>query len=65
MKAAQRVGLALKLIYQTTVSLFKEAWLLPHTVALALRHRRRRFALNVIEAERLDRIRHPSKYLGK
>ena len=55
----------LKLICQTTVDLFKQAWLLPHSVAIALQQRRRQFALNVIEAERLDRIRNPSKYRGK
>ena len=55
----------LKLIYQATVGLFKQAWLLPHTVAVVLRQRRRQSALDVREAERLDRLRHPSKYLGK
>jgi hypothetical protein len=55
----------LKLVWHTTVGLLKQAWLLPHTVAVALKLRRRRFALNVLEAERLDRIRNPSKYLGK
>jgi hypothetical protein len=55
----------LKLICQTTVGFFKQAWLLPHTVAVAMKQRRRQFALNVIEAERLDRIRNPSKYRGK
>ena len=55
----------LKHICQTAVSLFKQAWLFPHSVAVALQQRRRQFALNVLEAERLDRIRNPSKYLGK
>jgi len=55
----------LKFICRTTVDLFKQAWLLPHSVALALKQRRRQFALNVLEVERLDRIRNPSKYLGK
>jgi hypothetical protein len=55
----------LKFICRTTVGLFKEAWLFPHSVAVALEQRRRRFALNILEAERLDRIRNPSKYLGK
>jgi hypothetical protein len=55
----------LKLICQTMAGLFKQAWLLPHSVAAALKQRRRQFALNVLEAERLDRIRNPSKYLGK
>jgi hypothetical protein len=55
----------LKLICRTTVDLFKEAWVLPRSVVVALKQRRRRFALNIFEAERLDRIRNPSKYLGK
>ncbi len=55
----------LKFIYQTTVGLFKQAWLVPHSVAGALKQRRRRFALAAVEAERLDRIRNPSKYRGK
>jgi hypothetical protein len=55
----------LKLICRTMVGLFKQACLLPHFVSVALKQRRRQFALNVLEAERLDRIRNPSKYLGK
>jgi hypothetical protein len=56
---------ALKLIRERTVGLFKQAFRLPHFVAIALQHRRRQFALNALEAERLDRIRNPSKYLGR
>jgi hypothetical protein len=55
----------LKLICGTMAGLVKQAWLFPHSVAAAVRQRRRRFALNLQETERLDRIRHPSKYLGK
>ena len=55
----------LKLSYRMMVGLFKQAWLFPHSVAVALQQRRRQFALNALEAERLDRIRNPSKYLGK
>jgi hypothetical protein len=55
----------LKLICQTTAGLFKQAWPFPHVVAVALRQRRRQFALRAIETERLDRIRNPPKYLGK
>jgi hypothetical protein len=55
----------LKLICQSIIGLFKQAWLLPHSIAVALKQRRRQFALSVLEAERLDRIRNPSKYLGK
>ena len=55
----------INLICQATINLFKQVWLLPHSVAVALEQRRRQFALNLLEAERLDRIRNPSKYLGK
>ncbi|HKI68687.1 MAG TPA: hypothetical protein VKA67_03805, partial [Verrucomicrobiae bacterium] len=55
----------LKLICLTIIQLVKQAWLLPQSVATGLRDRRRRAALNEMEAERLDRIRNPSKYLGK
>jgi hypothetical protein len=55
----------LQIICQTTAGLFKQAWLSLHSVALVLKRRRQQLALNVIEAERLDRIRNPSKYLGK
>jgi hypothetical protein len=55
----------LNLICQATVDLLKLAWLFPHAVLVAFKQRRRQFALDVIEAERLDRIRNPSKYLGK
>ena len=54
-----------KLICQTTAGLFKQAWLLPHTVAVAHRQRRAQVAVDRLEAERLDRLRNPSKYLGK
>ena len=52
-------------ICQTTLGLFKQAWLLPHSIVAALKQRRRQFALNALEAERLDRIRNPSRYLGQ
>ena len=55
----------LKHICQATVNLVKQARLLPQSVATAVKQKRRRFALNALEAERLDRIRNPSKYLGK
>ena len=55
----------LKLICLTIVNLFKQAWLLPQTVALALQQRQRNLARQLSEAERLDRIRNPSKYAGR
>lgn len=55
----------LKLVCLTIVQLIKQAWLLPRSIATAVRLRRRQMASNASEVERLDRIRHPSKYLGK
>ena len=55
----------LKLIYVTLIQLIKHAWLLPQSVANAAKQRRQQVVLNGLEAERLDRIRNPSKYLGK
>jgi hypothetical protein len=55
----------LKLICLTMVQLVKQAWLLPQAVVNAARHRRRQGVINEREVERLDRIRNPSKYLGK
>jgi len=56
---------ALKLICQRTVGFFKQVLRFPSFCAKVVRHRRRQFALNALEAERLDRIRNPSKYLGR
>ena len=50
---------------QATVSLVKQARLLPQSVTIAVNQKRRQIALHGLEAERLDRIRNPSKYLGK
>lgn len=55
----------LKLICLTIVQLAKQAWLLPQAVTNAVQQRRRQTVLNELEAERLDRIRNPDKYLGK
>jgi F0F1-type ATP synthase membrane subunit b/b' len=55
----------LKLIFPTIFLLVKKVWLLPKSITNAVQQRRRRVAGNEVEAERLDRIRHPSKYLGK
>jgi hypothetical protein len=54
-----------ELICRTVVNPFKQAWLLPRTVALALEQKRRQRTRQQFEAERLDRICNPSKYLGK
>lgn len=55
----------MKHICRATVSLLKQAWLLPQSVASAIRQKRREITLGEFEAERLDRIRNPSKYRGK
>ena len=55
----------LKFICLTLMQLAKQAWLLPQSVANALKQRRLQVVLNRHEAERLDRIRNPSKYRGK
>jgi hypothetical protein len=55
---------ALKLMCLVTFQLLRQMWLLPESVANAVRQRRRRTAQNKHEAERLDRIRNPDKYLG-
>jgi len=55
----------LKLICLTILQLVKQVWFLPQSVANAVRQRRRQIVLNELEAERLDRIRNPLKYLGK
>lgn len=55
----------LEMIFRTIFNLLKEAWLLPKTIAATLQQRRRQFARQEFETERLDRIRNPSKYLGR
>ena len=55
----------LKLICMTIIQLIQQAGLFPQTVANAVKHRRQQAVRNELEAERLDRIRNPSKYLGK
>jgi hypothetical protein len=56
---------ALKLICLTLIQLVKQVWFLPQSVATAVQQRRLLAVRNELEAERLDRIRNPSKYLGK
>ena len=55
----------LKLMGRAIIHLVKQVWLLPQSVVIAVKQRRRQIVLNELEAERLDRIRNPSKYLGK
>jgi hypothetical protein len=53
------------LICLTIIQLAKQAWSLPQSVITTVRKMRQRTARNELETERLDRIRNPSKYLGK
>jgi hypothetical protein len=55
----------LKVICFTLVELAKQVWAFPATVAANFRKKHHLVKMNDAEAERLDRIRHPSKYLGK
>jgi hypothetical protein len=55
----------LKSIGQTILQLAKQIWLLPQSIAAGVRYWRQQAVPNHAEAERLDRIRNPSKYLGK
>jgi hypothetical protein len=55
----------LKLICLTLFQLVKQVWFLPQSVTNAVQQRRARIVWNEHEVERLDRIRNPSKYLGK
>jgi hypothetical protein len=55
----------LKLILEAIGRFARQAWSLPQSIAISVTHRQRQVALNEQEAERLDRIRNPSKYLGK
>jgi hypothetical protein len=54
-----------KLICLIVIQLVKQIWFLPQSFAQSVRQRRQLAARNEREAERLDRIRNPSKYLGK
>ena len=55
----------LKQFCLTIAGLARQALVLPATIAAGFRHRQERAAFNVLEVERLDRIRNPSKYRGK
>jgi len=55
----------LKLIGLTLLELGKQICLLPRAIVNGLKQRQEQVELNERETERLDRIRNPSKYLGK
>jgi hypothetical protein len=55
----------LKFFCLAIVQFAKQVWFLPKSIADAARQKRRWRARSKLEAERLDRIRNPDKYLGK
>jgi hypothetical protein len=55
----------LKLFAGSVFKLFKQVGSLPEFIAHVVKHRRQQTVLDEQEAERLDRIRNPGKYLGK
>lgn len=55
----------LKFICLTTLRLVKQACQLPRSFVYAVEQRQQQAVRNKLEAERLDRLRNPSKYLGK
>jgi hypothetical protein len=59
------IVLRLTLLSQSVLRLIQQTCLLPHSIAVAVKNRRRQIAQHAAEAERLDRIRNPSDYLGK
>ena len=65
LKMPNAIMYLLKLICLTVVQWVKQACLLPQSLVAGIRQWRRQAALNETEAERLDRIRRPSRYLGK
>jgi hypothetical protein len=54
-----------KIICAVIGNVFTQIFLLPWTIAEAVRRKRLQAVHNEHEVERLDRIRNPSKYLGK
>ena len=55
----------MKLLCQALIRAAAKASLIPKNVANLIKQRRRQVVQNEREAQRLDRIRNPSKYLGK
>jgi hypothetical protein len=55
----------LKFICLAIVQFIRQVWLLPQSLTMAVKRKKQSTARNKLEAERLDRIRNPEKYLGK
>ena len=54
-----------KIIYRAIADIVQQAWGLPQSIGIAVKRRRQQALQEEAEAERIDRIRNPSKYLGK
>ena len=54
-----------KQICESIAQWFRHAGLSPQAIAISLEERRLQTVRADLETERLDRIRNPSKYLGK
>lgn len=55
----------LKFFWLAIFQFAKQVWSLPQSITMAIKQKRQWMARNKLEAERLDRIRNPDKYLGK
>jgi hypothetical protein len=55
----------LKFICLAVIQLARQVCLLPQSFAIAVKRKQQWAVRNKLEAERLDRIRNPDKYLGK
>lgn len=55
----------LKLICLTVVHAVQQVWSALKAITITIQQRSLQAARNELEAERLDRIRNPSKYRGK
>lgn len=55
----------LNFVRRTFIKLIQAAWFLPKTISNAVKQRKQRMIMKEFQAERLDRIRNPRKYLGK
>jgi hypothetical protein len=55
----------LKLVYLTILHLFEQVWLVLKSIPASYRYWLQQAVRDEMEAERLDRLRNPSKYLGR
>lgn len=55
----------LKLVCLTIIHGVQQVWSVLKAIPVTIQQRSRQSARNGLEAERLDRLRNPSKYLGK